>query len=57
MAKLKEVMVDLGDSEEKRLSGLRIEKDDLTKELHDTRYLLQGQEASDVILSITDRTL
>ena len=56
MAKLKEVMVDLGDSEEKRLSGLRIEKDDLTKELHDTRYLLQGQEASDVILSITDRT-
>jgi hypothetical protein len=37
VAKLKEILVDLGDSEEKRLSGFRIEKDDLTKELHDTR--------------------
>jgi hypothetical protein len=37
VAKLKEVLVDLGDSEEKRLSGLRIEKEDLTKELHETR--------------------
>jgi hypothetical protein len=31
--------VDLGDSEEKRLSGLRIEKEDLTKELHETRWV------------------
>jgi hypothetical protein len=36
-------LVDLGDSEEKRLSGLRIEKDDLTKELHDTRYSTRVQ--------------
>lgn len=30
-------MAELSDTEEKRLSGLRIEREELTKELHDTR--------------------
>ena len=37
VSKLKEALAELGDVEEKRLSGLRIERDELTKELHSTR--------------------
>ncbi len=37
VSKLKETLTELSDTEEKRLSGLRIERDDLIKELHATR--------------------
>ena len=37
VGRLKETLADLGDTEEKRLSGLRIESDSLTKDLHNTR--------------------
>ena len=37
MAKLKEALTELGLDEDKRLSGLRAERDELTKELHATR--------------------
>ena len=37
VGKLKETLAELSDTEEKRLSGLRVERDDLTKELHETR--------------------
>ena len=37
MAKLKEALTELGFDEDKRLSGLRAERDELTKELHATR--------------------
>ena len=37
VGRLKETLANLGDTEEKRLSGLRIESDSLTKELHNTR--------------------
>ena len=40
VGKLKETLTELGDSEEKRLSGLRQEREDLTKELHDTRRVV-----------------
>ena len=40
VSKLKETLTELGDSEEKRLSGLRQEREDLTKELHDTRRVV-----------------
>ena len=37
VSKLKETLAELSDTEEKRLSGLRVERDDLNKELHETR--------------------
>ena len=37
VSKLKEALSELGDMEDKRLSGLRVERDELTKDLHSTR--------------------
>jgi hypothetical protein len=37
VGKLKETLSELGDIEDKRLSGLRTEREDLTRELHSTR--------------------
>jgi len=37
VGKLKETLSELGDTEEKRLSGLRVEREELSKELHSTR--------------------
>ena len=37
VGKLKETLAELGDTEDKRLSGLRTEREELSKELHSTR--------------------
>ena len=40
VSKLKETLAELSDTEEKRLSGLRTEREELTRDLHETRRVV-----------------